>query len=135
MLSKYSWIAALMRYQLTYGTVRKGSGFSKRKGIVSQEQFRKRLHAFISLCRSFGIKPVLMTEAAATFKNEMTPDWLELGLQDQFNQTVREVGAKENVIVIDLSRYFREEVPEFNEPNKVFYDGLHFTDYGSKKCA
>ena len=135
MLSNHSWIVAFIRYRLTHRSLTAGFGFSPREGNVPEEQFRNRLRAFISLCRSFEMIPVLMTQPAATFKNKMTPDWLDLGLQDQFNQVIREMGREENVLVIDLIRYVRKELLEFNKPSKVFYDGLHFTDYGSMKCA
>jgi hypothetical protein len=49
-------------------------------------------------------------------------------LYDAFNNTIREVGRKNQVVVIDLAR----EVP----PDKNFlYDIVHFNDAGSKLAA
>jgi hypothetical protein len=49
-------------------------------------------------------------------------------LYDAFNDTIREVGRKNHVMVIDLAK----EIP----PNKQYiYDIVHFNDAGSKMAA
>lgn len=96
------------------------------------EPYEARLRAFVHLCRDFGIEPVLMTQPISTSTNRFTPDWADLGRQDLFNAVVRYVGDQEDVLVIDLVRHLHEEVPEWNEPGRIFWDGMHVNDEGSK---
>ena len=96
------------------------------------EPFRSRLRVFVHACRDFGIEPVLMTQPLSSSRSALTPDWADLGSQDVFNAIIREVGRDENVLVIDLVSRLREEVPGWDEPGKVFWDGMHVTDAGSR---
>lgn len=131
--SKYSYFIAFLRYRLTHGKIHSGSGF-KDSSIIPDEQYRQRLRAFVVLCRAFNIEPVLMTQPVATFKTEISPQWLEVGGQKIFNEVIREVGLEDSVLVIDLMQYIRQH-PDYDKPNKIFYDGMHVTDYGSKIYA
>lgn len=116
------------------------------KKIVNQplfkKEFSKNLRTFINLCRARGITPVLMTQ-----ENRVTdtPDkavefhstiFTSLGISykeyketyDMFNETIREVGAESNALVIDLDR----KIPKNKE---YIYDGYHFNDKGSLLAA
>jgi lysophospholipase L1-like esterase len=99
------------------------------------EEYRARLRAFVAICRAFGIEPVLMTEPLATFQTELTPRWADAGAQSVFNDFIRQIGLDEGVLVIDLVRFLEEDVPEWNEPMKLFYDGMHVNDLGSQSYA
>lgn len=99
------------------------------------ELYRQRLRVFVHMARDFGAIPVLMTQPFSGSQNEFTPNWAELGSQDLFNEIIRKVGAEEQVLVIDLVKHLTEDIPEWDEPMKVFYDGLHVTDYGSEVYA
>lgn len=97
--------------------------------------YEQRLRVFVGVARGLGITPVLMTEPLSASQNELTPDWTNKGAQDVFNDIVRRVGKEEHVLVIDLVRYLRENVTNWDQPMNVFYDGIHVTDYGSKAYA
>jgi lysophospholipase L1-like esterase len=110
--------------------------FRNRKlDFIPTDEFRARLLAFIEMCRVFEIQPVLMTQPLASMTNELTPAWATVGGQDRFNQVVREVGQEQRVQVIDLARYLADEVPGWDEPNEIFFDGMHVTDRGSRVYA
>ena len=101
------------------------------------------LQTLICICQSHEIVPVLMTQA-----NRITdhPDPVVAAyidrygsdtgisyrkfkeLYDAFNDTIREVGRKNQVMVIDLAR----EVPP---DKKYLYDLVHFNDAGSQLAA
>jgi lysophospholipase L1-like esterase len=106
-------------------------------------EFSLNLQTFINLCRARGIIPVLMTQPSRLTDH---PDplikklmhHLEVsqgitygefkGAFDRLNQTIREVGAKNRVLVIDLA----QEIP----PVKAnICDVAHFNDRGSRLVA
>jgi lysophospholipase L1-like esterase len=124
--------------------------FSSSRGkklIIDQAKmvadFAADLQTIVCICKAWGIVPVLMTQA-----NRITahPDPVvatyigrygqETGisyqqfkeLYDAFNDTIREVGRKNQVMVIDLAR----EVPQ---DKKYLYDLVHFNDTGSQLAA
>ncbi len=106
-------------------------------------EFAMNLQIFIDICRDRGITPVLMTQANR-IKADPDPvvaayigrygqdtgisyrDFKEL--YDLFNDTIRAVGRKNGVLVIDLAR----EVPPDKEH---LYDMVHFNDAGSRYAA
>jgi lysophospholipase L1-like esterase len=94
--------------------------------------YRRRLVAFVHLCRSFDIVPVLMTQPLSSDRTELSPDWTNPSGQDSFNQTIRDVGTELDTLVIDLVRHLPDVEPRWQEPLLVFYDGIHVTDYGSR---
>jgi lysophospholipase L1-like esterase len=116
-------------------------GFAARAGLERERQslavepFEQRLRAFAGICRAFGIVPVLMTQPAITMRGELTPDWLDALNQQIFNDAIRRVSGEEAVVLIDLARWLREDVEGWNEPGKVFYDGIHVTTLGSHLYA
>jgi len=118
-----------------------------RKILVNQEQlvpeFTLNLQTFINICRARQIRPVLMT-MPSRLKDRPDPLIARLmkGLEDQqgisytdfkgafdrFNQTIREVGARNQVLVVDLA----QEIP----PEKEYMsDVAHFTPAGSRLVA
>ena len=106
------------------------------------ERFKKNLLAFISIARSYGVHPILMTQANR-FKEHPDPIILEhwelekdLGItfsqyRDIYlamNELIRDVGRSNNVHVIDLAR----EVPQ---EKSHMYDVVHLNEHGSKFVA
>jgi lysophospholipase L1-like esterase len=114
--------------------------FDKAKFV---HEFAMNLQSLICICQAHEIIPVLMTQA-----NRITPhpdpvvaayigrygtdtgiSYAQLkDLYDAFNDTIREVGRKNHVMVIDLA----QEIPS----NKQYlYDIVHFNDAGSEMAA
>lgn len=106
-------------------------------------EFTANLQILVDVCRNRGITPVLMTQANRITD---TPDPVVAAyigqygqdtgisyrdfkaLYDLFNDTIRQVGKKNGVMVIDLAR----EVPPDKEH---LYDMVHFNDAGSRYAA
>ena len=106
-------------------------------------EFTLNLQTFINLCRARGITPVLMTQPSRLTDH---PDplikkmmgnleagqgitYAEFkGAFDRLNQAIRDVGAKNQVLVIDLAR----EIPPVKEN---ICDVAHFNDRGSRLVA
>jgi lysophospholipase L1-like esterase len=107
------------------------------------KEFKMNQQLFIDMCRARNIIPVLMT-MANRLKERPDPLIIKLtkGLEkdqginyqeykkifDRFNQAIREVGAANGVLVIDLAR----AVPQEKE---YIYDLVHFTNRGSQLAA
>jgi len=113
-------------------------------------QFRNSLYTFISICRSWNIKPVLMTQAiidddrriisdpipesfnfpmpAEPLKDSIMLDVL-YSFHQVFNEIIREVCTAKQVLLIDL----KEEVPTRN--NTYVYDLYHYNNEGSELVA
>ena len=102
---------------------------------LASDPFERRLKAFVHMARDFGVEPVLMTQPLSTSTNELTPGWYDLGAQGRFNAIIRRIGKEEGVLVIDLVRHLAEDVPDWNKPMNLFYDGMHVTDAGSEVFA
>lgn len=122
-------------------------GVRGQKIIVDREflvqEFSRNLQTFINICRAREITPVLMTQPSR-LKAEPDPfiaklmQGMELqqgigyqefkGALDLFNQTIREVGAKNQVLVIDLA----EAIPQEKE---YMCDVAHFNENGSRLVA
>ncbi len=102
---------------------------------VTVRMYRQRLRAFVHICRDFDIVPVLMTQPYSRHRTSATPAWLDETAQDQFNEVIREVGRSEGVLVIDLVEHLRDEIPNWDKPNEIFYDAIHVTDHGSQVYA
>jgi hypothetical protein len=122
-------------------------GVRGRKITIDQallvREFSLNLQTFINICRARGITPVLMTQPSRLTEN---PDPLIKKLMgnleagqgitytafkdafDRLNQTIRDVGAKNQVLVIDLAR----EIPPVKEN---ICDVAHFNDQGSRLVA
>ena len=109
------------------------------------DDFKANLTLFVYMCRAYGIKPVLMTQAN---RYKLMPDVLtvkkdpKLGIAkvydipydkfktiyDQMNEMVRTVAKKNNILLIDLA----VEIPQERE---FMYDVVHFNNLGSQKSA
>ncbi len=141
--SSYSHLVALARQSISIGNIRTQASnpvVARRNDPaladkVPIDAYLHRLKAFVHLCRDFGIKPILMTQPLSSSSNALTPEWADLGAQDRFNALIRRVGAEENVPVIDLVRYLAEDIPDWEQPMNIFYDGMHVTDKGSEVYA
>lgn len=120
----------------------RGQKISIDQDLIVRE-YTLNLQTFINICRARGITPVLMTQASRMTDN---PDplikkmmhnlevsqgitYAEFkGAFDRLNQTMREVGAKNGVLVIDLAR----EIPPVKEN---IADVAHYNDQGSRLVA
>jgi hypothetical protein len=105
--------------------------------------FADALQTFICTCKAWGMVPVLMTQGNRVTDHPDPVVAAYIGrygsdtgisyrqfkeLYDAFNDTIREVGRKNQVMVIDLAR----EVPP---DKKYLYDLVHFNDAGSQLAA
>jgi lysophospholipase L1-like esterase len=106
-------------------------------------EFSLNLQTFINICRAREITPVLMTQASRLTESpdpliQKVMQKLEVsqgvtyadfkGAFDRLNQTIRDVGAKNQMLVIDLAR----EIPPVKEN---IADVAHFNDRGSRLVA
>jgi hypothetical protein len=112
------------------------SNINPKKEERDARPFVARLKIFIAMCRAFDITPVLVTEPLAiTVKNDLTPEWADDNLQKFFNQLIQEVSENDHVDLIDLSGFISKGNPNVEELKRIFYDGMHVTDYGSTLYA
>ncbi|MFA4902978.1 MAG: SGNH/GDSL hydrolase family protein [Desulfobaccales bacterium] len=106
-------------------------------------EFTLNLQTFINICRARGITPVLMTQASRLTDN---PDPLIKKMMhnledsqgityadfksafERLNQSIREVGAKNGVVVIDLARVIAPV-------KENICDVAHYNDQGSRLVA
>ena len=102
---------------------------------IPSDGYQKRIRLFVAMCRLFDIEPVLMTQPLCGTRNELTPDWANLGAQDRFNAIVRKVGEELDVTVIDLVELMNERHPGWSESFQYLYDGMHVNDQGSQIYA
>ncbi len=93
-----------------------------------------RLRATTQVIRAFGAVPVLMTEPLASAGGVLSPAWADLDAHERFNGLVRKVAAEEGAVLIDLAAEIAK-LPSWNEPMRLFYDGMHVTDAGSRAYA
>ncbi len=132
------------------GRTSKGDEFKEVRGkkiTIDQDllvrEFSLNLQTFINICRARGITPVLLTQASRLTDHPDPPikkimHQLETsqGITygefknafDRLNQTIREVGAKNQVLVIDLA----QGIPPVKEN---ICDVAHFNDQGSRLVA
>ena len=104
--------------------------------IVDIEPYRARLKVFVATCKAFGMVPILMTQpAAANIRNKLTPKWMDPNAQEAFNEAIREIGKATNTEIVDLAEYISNHTRDEAELKRIFYDGLHVTDYGSALYA
>lgn len=107
------------------------------------DEFKMNLETFINICKTRKIIPVLMTMANrlkrnpdGTITNLMKTMERDYGISyesyrqifDLFNEVIREVGKKNNVLVIDLDKKMLKE-------KKYMYDTMHFNNNGSRYAA
>jgi hypothetical protein len=106
------------------------------------KEFRANLQSFLDLGRARGITPVLLTQPNRLQGNLDPKTWKEVQvlegkgislrefgeLHGLFNQAIREVGAANQVLVVDLAR----EIPS---EEKYVYDPVHLTERASRLAA
>src|SRR5262249_38753360 len=132
--SRHSSLVGCARRALTYvdpggrraGNARGGLGRAPEWG-----PYEARVRAWVRPARAFGIEPVLITEPLSRLRNELTPPWTDAGALALFNQKVRDIGTEEGVVVIDLAALMQAQ-PEWQTPEKIYYDGMHVNDEGSR---
>jgi hypothetical protein len=104
--------------------------------------YTNRLLKLIDISKSNGIEPVFITQPAlygdaidiVTGKDLSRISFGEINgglawdILEVYNDTVREVGLKENIYVIDLARNMPKET-------SYYYDFVHFSNKGSEKAA
>ena len=106
-------------------------------------EFKMNLQLFIDICRIRDISPVLMTQANR-FKDDPGPEIMDSmkkleeqngitykaykEIYDLFNEAIRETGAENDVLVIDLDKYVPKE-------KEYMYDVVHLNDNGSRLVA
>ena len=112
-----------------------------------KELFSKNLNLFIAICRATGAEPILMTQAhrlleqpdpaiqkyyefmAGPYEHKTPLSYhLFRKLEIVFNETIRNIGAENDVTVIDLEK----NIPA---NNNYMYDPYHLTDEGCKMAA
>jgi len=110
-------------------------------GKVSRS-FRKSLKTFISVCRSWGINPVLMTQpnrlnsSDTLIENTYNFSTLSLlfsydeyvSMHEKFNYIIRDVGTEEGILVIDLDQHLSDK-------KEFIYDAVHLNTEGSVEVA
>ncbi len=137
--STHSSLAGALRKWLTIRPVRaiefKRAGSELERKELPYHEYEHRLRAFVGICRSFGIVPVLMTQPSIAMRTKLTPNWTDLQNQERFNEIIRRVAADEGVLLVDLVAHLSAEVPDWKEPNRIFYDGVHVNDAGSEILA
>jgi hypothetical protein len=143
-------LARELKKRFQFGSAARGDEFKEVRGqkiTIDQEfmvrEFSLNLQTFIHMCRARGITPVLMTQASRLTDHpdaliERMMQRLETrqgityaafkGAFDRLNQTIREVGAKNQVLVIDLA----QEIPPVKD---YICDVAHFNDQGSRLVA
>jgi len=140
--SSVSAIAGLLRYVTTTARVTDQINVAGRRDIEkfdaripASDPYEKRLRALVRIVRVFGAEPVLMTQPSSALRNELTPAWTDIGTQQRYNDIVRKVAADDRVVVFDLAEHLITSVPRWDDPMKIFYDGVHVTDEGSRVYA
>ncbi len=95
------------------------------------EQYRQNLQLFINICRAKNIIPVLLTQPNRVVKDpEFSTgrgkdiDVIYKKLYTRFSDTIKQIGVKENILVIDLEK----KVPS---DKKYIYDVVHVNKEGS----
>jgi hypothetical protein len=116
-------------------------GFKQTNYEDMANDFRGSLESFVTVCRSWGIKPVLVTQpnridgdkpADKTIETQMAP-LFEFGIDYKtycsfykgFNEQIRSVALEMSVPLIDLDN----EIPK---ENIYIWDSIHLTQKGAK---
>jgi lysophospholipase L1-like esterase len=132
-LSAHSSIMGLVRRSLFERRLmaRAGDTPNALPGQPDPTPYAARVRAWVRTVRAFGAEPVLITEPLSSLRNELTPPWTDAGALAVFNERVRAVGREEGAAVIDLAALVQKE-PDFQHPEKIYYDGMHVNDDGAR---
>lgn len=105
--------------------------------------YKMRLNKLIQISRENGIEPILITQPTLygygiddvtktdlerIYKRETENGKLAWKRLELYNDVVRQLGIKENVLVIDLAK-------EMPKSSKYYYDFSHYTNEGAEKVA
>ncbi len=132
MVSIRSSLAGLLRHTLMAPELDTDPGLERDAESVASEPFRQRLEAYVGLCRAFDLEPVIVTQPhVSSMRTSLTPGWYSENALDSFNSVARAVADSTGTIMIDLAAHVSEETLERAELERIFYDGLHVTDYGA----
>jgi len=111
-----------------------------KKYLMSYEM---RLNELIQISRGNGIEPILITQPTLygygiddvtktdlerIYKRETENGKLAWRRLELYNDVVRQIGIRENVLVIDLAK-------EMPKSSKYYYDFSHYTNEGAEKVA
>ncbi len=137
--SRHSSVFGLLRQATTRkSAVRQDAAFRRaddaRRG-APPEAYEQRLRAYVRICRALEIEPVLMVQPLASSHTELTPEWADTLSQNQFNSIARRVALEEQAEIGDRVVFLRHEVEGWDEPMRIFFDGMHVTDQGSREIA
>lgn len=136
MVSSRSSLVGFLRDTLRAPELATDPGLERDAASVGSEPFRQRLEAYVGLCRAFELEPVLVTQPhVPSMRTSLTPGWYSENAQDSFNNVIRAVADSTGTIMIDLAADVSEETLERAELERIFYDGLHVTDYGAAVYA
>ena len=127
-----SSLGGLARLAFTSSPAPPATPKQSRKAPLDPSPFEIRLRTLVDMAKHFGITPVLMTQPIASFRNSLTPLWLEPEAQEQFNGLVRSVAKDTNTLLIDLVEHLNQAVEDKDTPMAIFYDAVHVTDRGSR---
>jgi lysophospholipase L1-like esterase len=109
----------------------------------SLKYYRARLEQLVRVSRAHSIEPVLITQPTLYGPGIDPVTGVDLGriklgdnlngglmyaVMDLYNATMRQVGAENSVLVIDLAR-------EMPRNSAYYYDYLHYTEAGAAKVA
>ncbi len=136
-LSAHSSLAGLARRSATSVTLDARWDLVAERGrlkVSNPWPYVARLRATTQAIRAFGAVPVLMTEPLASAGGSLSPAWADLDAHERFNRLVRQIAAEEGAVLIDLAAEIAK-LPGWNQPRKLFYDGMHVTDAGSRAYA
>jgi lysophospholipase L1-like esterase len=137
-LSSHSALVGALRQLLSVQALERGEFRRPARRVeerVPTREFERRLRAFVGICRAFDVVPVLMTQPFAATRTAFTPEWTDATDQERFNEAIRKVAREERVELIDLVRHLERDVPGWDRPMHVFYDGLHVTAEGARIYA
>jgi hypothetical protein len=85
----------------------------------------------VEVCPRFLWDNPYRTEALAGFRNEMTPEWADVEGARILNAQVRQIAREEEAYLIDRAQMILD-LPEYKQPEKICYDGMHVHYAGSE---
>ena len=110
---------------------------------VTLPELRRNLHEMVSLARSHGIEPVLIT-APTSHQKGQEPAYLKgvwihrledlVPLHQQYVEAVREVAREDRAPLCDLAADFAALPPE-RRPALFLKDGIHLNHRGAQRAA
>jgi len=125
--SAHSSLAGFLRASLEHESLHADAKRAQPDPLAYDQHVR----AWLRTARAFGSEPVLITEPLSSLRNEFTPPWTDAESLAVFNDRLRAIGVDEGAVVIDLAARLAGE-PEFQRPERLYYDGMHVNDAGAR---